>query len=68
MVRVEAGFAQRGAASAAELLIENVAAFRWWSLDELLASDQAFSPRALPSLLQRLLTHGLPGEPLTLGV
>jgi hypothetical protein len=51
-----------------ELRAENVHGHRWWTLDELLASDNRFAPRALPSLIQDLLLHGPPTTPTRLGL
>ena len=41
---------------------------RWWRLDELEASDEAFAPTRLPALLRALLTYGPPPEPIDVGV
>ena len=41
---------------------------RWWRLDELEASDDAFAPARLPALLRALLTEGPPPEPIDVGV
>jgi hypothetical protein len=35
---------------------------------ELLSADAEFSPLALPSLMQALLTEGAPGQPILMGV
>ena len=48
--------------------LEMVTDCRWWTVDELLATDAAFSPLALPSLVHSLLTDGVPARPLRLGV
>jgi 8-oxo-dGTP pyrophosphatase MutT (NUDIX family) len=48
--------------------VEMVSACRWWTVDELLAADVEFSPRAMPALVHALLTDGVPAEPLLLGV
>jgi ADP-ribose pyrophosphatase YjhB (NUDIX family) len=47
---------------------EGVRGVRWWTLDELEASDATFAPRNLASLLRELLEHGAPPEPLDAGV
>lgn len=50
-----------------DLAAENVVELRWWTLDELLASDAKFAPRRLPELLRDLLEHGPPPAPLDVG-
>jgi len=42
--------------------------FRWWSLDEIGASDEIFVPRALAAHLAELLRNGCPVEPISVGV
>lgn len=51
-----------------ELRREYVTEVRWWTVDELLASDHVFSPRRLPALLETLLAEGPPAEPFDVGV
>ena len=51
-----------------QLLEENVTAVAWWSLDDLLASDELFAPRRLPHLLADLLANGPPDTPIDVGV
>ena len=51
-----------------DLAAENVEELRWWTLDELLASDAKFAPRGLPALLRALLADGPPAEPVDVGV
>ena len=41
--------------------------FRWWTLDELAASDEFFVPRSLASLLAPLLAGEVPAEPIEVG-
>lgn len=41
--------------------------FRWWSIAELRASEEAFAPRALARLLQRYIDEGAPVAPLDAG-
>lgn len=41
---------------------------RWWSCDEIEASDEVFAPRRLGSLLRQLLRDGCPAEPFDAGV
>ena len=38
--------------------------FRWWSVAEILASEEVFGPRDLGRLLADLLAHGVPASPL----
>ena len=47
---------------------EHVSECRWWTLEELLATDAEFSPKAMPALINALLTDGAPAEPLRFGV
>ena len=51
-----------------DLTAENVVEVRWWTLDELLASDAEFAPRRLAILLRDLLATGPPAEPEDVGV
>jgi len=47
--------------STEELLAERLTAARWWSIQEIReASDELFAPRRLASLLETLLTQGVP--------
>jgi hypothetical protein len=41
---------------------------KWWTPDEIAASDEVFAPRRLSVLLAGILVHGPPDEPLVLGV
>ena len=50
------------------LRAEYVHELRWWTLAELEASDEVFAPRALVSLLGRILREGPPDEPLAIGI
>jgi ADP-ribose pyrophosphatase YjhB (NUDIX family)/GNAT superfamily N-acetyltransferase len=61
-------FTVGGTMTEEELRAENVHGHRWWTLDELLASESRFAPRALPSLVQELLSHGPPTTPTHLGL
>jgi 8-oxo-dGTP pyrophosphatase MutT (NUDIX family) len=47
---------------------EGVTAIRWWTRDELETAGAAFAPRRLPDLLRELILHGLPAEPIDVGV
>ena len=40
---------------------------RWWSLDEIRASDAAFAPRRMAKFLPPLLRGELPGSPVDVG-
>ncbi len=39
-------------------------AWRWWSVAEILASDELFAPRELGKLLMQMVQDGLPETPL----
>jgi ADP-ribose pyrophosphatase YjhB (NUDIX family) len=52
----------------AELREEGMTAVRWWTLDELEATEALFAPRRLPLLVRSLLREGPPAEPLDVGV
>jgi 8-oxo-dGTP pyrophosphatase MutT (NUDIX family) len=41
---------------------------RWWTLGELKATPEEFAPADLPALLERLVTQGLPDNPMEVGV
>ncbi len=47
-----------------DLVAEGVYGHRWWTLDELEASDERLAPRALRTELRRLLREDAPAEPL----
>jgi TDG/mug DNA glycosylase family protein len=51
-------------ALAAEMVVEQ----RWWTLEELRRSDEAFAPRRLPELVAEIAAHGPPPEPIDVGV
>ena len=40
---------------------------RWWALDEIVASEEAFVPRSLASLLPPILSGDYPEEPIDTG-
>jgi 8-oxo-dGTP pyrophosphatase MutT (NUDIX family) len=42
-------------------------AHRWWSVDEITASDDWFAPRRLAELLPAIITGAYPAEPLDCG-
>ena len=54
--------------TAEELRAEGIAGQRWWTLEELEASDAIFSPRRLPELVRDLIENGPPPEPRDVGV
>lgn len=47
-----------------DLEAENVVELRWWTLEELEATDAELSPPQLPQLVREVLEHGPPSEPL----
>jgi len=52
-----------------ELLdLEAVGGFRWWTYEEIEASDEDFAPRRLGKLLQDLLHDAAPAEPFDVGL
>ncbi len=57
-------FAPQPQLSVDQLLAENVQEIRWWKLDELADSHATFAPRALPALLENLLSGVIPKEPV----
>jgi 8-oxo-dGTP diphosphatase len=51
-----------------ELAAEFVTGMRWWTPEELAASDELFAPRRLPELVAALVRVGPPREPVDVGV
>ena len=49
-----------------DLVPEGIHGHRWWSLDEIAASDDTFAPRSLATDLRALLEGGVPPEPIEL--
>ena len=47
-----------------QLNAEYVYELRWWTLDELRASEVSFAPRRLPELVRDLVENGSPARPL----
>lgn len=45
-----------------------VTEYRWWSLDEIVASREDFAPRRAAELLTRILADDYPDEPFECGV
>jgi len=41
--------------------------YRWWTADEIAASEDAFAPRRFAQLLRDLVDHGAPLEPVDVG-
>lgn len=58
-----------GALDAATMPLDDLGALhaRWWSLDELRATDDELAPQALPTHLARLLADGPPASPVDIG-
>jgi 8-oxo-dGTP pyrophosphatase MutT (NUDIX family) len=50
------------------LAAEDVHELRWWTLEELEASEAVFYPTRLAHFLRRLLEEGPPEEPIDVGV
>lgn len=51
-----------------ELELQLIKEFRWWSLDEIVASPDIFVPRRLAELLPPILAGELPAVPIEVGV
>ncbi len=51
-----------------QLNAERVHELRWWHRHQLAPDAALFAPRRLPELITKLLTAGLPAEPLDTGV
>jgi 8-oxo-dGTP pyrophosphatase MutT (NUDIX family) len=51
-----------------ELRREGVTDVRWWSPEELGATEALFAPRRLPELVRDLVSNGAPAEPIDAGV
>ena len=51
-----------------ELNAEYLFEIRWWHRDEIAASDAVFAPARLAQHLASLLDHGIPREPVDVGV
>lgn len=54
--------------TAEELAAEGVVGNAWWTVDELLASDEMFAPTRLPKLVADLIANGPPDAPINAGV
>ena len=51
-----------------ELRDEGMSAVRWWTLEELEATEELLSPRRLPLLLRELMRKGPSAEPIDVGL
>lgn len=67
LVRVPA-FDPRPALTLDQLVEEGVHELRWWTLDDLAASDANFAPRRIVRFLRQLLEEGPPPAPIDVGV
>jgi 8-oxo-dGTP diphosphatase len=65
-----AAFTPRGTMSDDELAAENISELRWWPLPDIVAyrGPDLFGPRDLATPLMALVTHGVPAEPISLGL
>lgn len=50
-----------------QLRAEYVVGMRWWTIDEIEASEEEFAPTRLAGLLRALLDGGPPDEPIDVG-
>jgi 8-oxo-dGTP pyrophosphatase MutT (NUDIX family) len=66
LVRV-AAFEPRPELTAEQLAAEYLYGIRWWTLDELARSNEAFAPEGLPGLVGQLAREGPPAVPEPLG-
>jgi TDG/mug DNA glycosylase family protein len=51
-----------------QLAAEGVVELRWWTPEELAASNELFAPRRLPELVRELVDRGPPPVPVDVGV
>lgn len=53
-----------------ELAAENLTELRWWRRQDVTGyqGPDLFSPRGLAALMTSLIDHGVPAEPLLLGL
>jgi 8-oxo-dGTP pyrophosphatase MutT (NUDIX family) len=51
-----------------QLRAEYVTSVRWWTIDEIDASDKAFAPTRLAEFLRGLVADGPPAEPVDVGL
>ena len=69
LIRTRA-FVPRGSMSDDELAAENLTELRWWRRQDVsdYQGPDLFSPRDLAALMTSLIGHGVPAEPLLLGL
>ncbi|MEU7895202.1 hypothetical protein AB0B45_20365 [Nonomuraea sp. NPDC049152] len=65
-----ASFVPRGSWTDAQLALENITRFRWWTVADIAAQrgDEVFSPRDLANRLGSLLVDGLPSGLIHMGL
>ena len=51
-----------------ELEIQVISQYRWWSLEEIRASEDVFVPRGLRELLPPILAGDIPAEPMAIAI
>jgi 8-oxo-dGTP diphosphatase len=68
LVRVAEQFEPRPVLTPAQLAEEFVFELRWWTLDDITASDAHFVPGSLAAHLRQLLSLGPPESPIDVGV
>jgi ADP-ribose pyrophosphatase YjhB (NUDIX family) len=51
-----------------QLRAEWMTDIRWWTLDELEATEELFAPRRLPELVRSLVENGPPADPVDTGL
>ena len=51
-----------------ELEMQMISRFKWWSLEDMVTSDDLFVPRRLAELLPPILAGQVPSEPINVGV
>lgn len=65
VVRVDSATIDPGSPTDLELRV--LTGHRWWTLDELLRTDEVVAPRCLTTVLPPILTGTYPAEPLPIG-
>jgi ADP-ribose pyrophosphatase YjhB (NUDIX family) len=65
-----AAFRPSGTMSDEEFAAENITELRWWPVRDIVAyrGPDLFAPRDLATQLTALITHGVPAEPVPLGL
>lgn len=61
-------FEPSGATIPTEAERREIEAYRWWNLDEIVASGERFAPRRIAAHLQTLFENGVPAAPIDAGV